>query len=71
MGHIYDNHNQLRDKFANYWAKVASEFADNPYVLGFELLNEPFPGNIYPNFLKMIPYWAENWILQPFYDIVA
>ena len=34
----------LRDSFAAFWAKVAQEFVDNPYVIGYELFNEPWAG---------------------------
>ena len=34
----------LRDSFAAFWAKVAQEFVGNPYVIGYELFNEPWAG---------------------------
>ena len=34
----------LQDRYAAAWAHVAARFAGNPDVLGYELLNEPFPG---------------------------
>lgn len=39
----------LQDKFVAYWTKVASRFANNPYVVGYDPINEPFPANIYKN----------------------
>jgi endoglycosylceramidase len=39
--------NSLLDKFGNYWKEVARAFKENPYVIGFELVNEPWPGNLY------------------------
>ena len=55
FGNLWNNKNGLLEKFANYWKKVASTFKDNPYVIGFELVNEPWPGNLYKNPLIMIP----------------
>ena len=39
--HLYDNKRGLQDQFVNYWKQVASTFKENPFVLGYELLNEP------------------------------
>lgn len=35
----------LMDHFAMAWQHVAGFFADNPYVIGYDLFNEPFPGS--------------------------
>jgi endoglycosylceramidase len=34
----------LQDRYAAAWAHVASRFAAAPHTLGFDLLNEPWPG---------------------------
>jgi endoglycosylceramidase len=34
----------LQDRYAAAWRHVAARFADNPGVLGYDLLNEPWPG---------------------------
>jgi endoglycosylceramidase len=34
----------LQDHYASAWAHVAQRFASNPHVLGYEIMNEPFPG---------------------------
>jgi endoglycosylceramidase len=44
---LYDNEQQIQDHFAQFWAQVAQRFKDNPYVLGYELLNEPWAGDVY------------------------
>jgi endoglycosylceramidase len=35
----------LQDHYARAWQKVAQRFAGNPCVIGYDLMNEPFPGS--------------------------
>jgi endoglycosylceramidase len=35
----------LQDRYAAAWRHVAERFRDNPNVLGYDLLNEPWPGS--------------------------
>lgn len=35
----------LQDRFAAAWRQVAKRFAAEPWVLGYDLFNEPFPGS--------------------------
>ncbi|HEY2438543.1 MAG TPA: cellulase family glycosylhydrolase, partial [Solirubrobacteraceae bacterium] len=37
----------LQQRYAAAWAHVARWFAGNPHVLGYELMNEPWPGTIW------------------------
>ena len=34
----------LQDHYAKAWKRVAARFANEPAVLGYDLMNEPFPG---------------------------
>jgi endoglycosylceramidase len=43
--HFWDNTDGLQDHYAASWAHVAQRFAHHPAVLGYDLLNEPWPGN--------------------------
>lgn len=37
----------LQERYAAAWKHVAHRFAGNPDVLGYEIMNEPFPGSDY------------------------
>ncbi|MBI2497379.1 MAG: cellulase family glycosylhydrolase [Opitutae bacterium] len=38
----------LQERYAAAWRKVAERFADNPTVVGYDLMNEPFAGSVVP-----------------------
>lgn len=50
---LYKNTDGLRDSWAQYWALLAGLWKDEPTVLGYELINEPFAGDVikYPELL--------------------
>lgn len=68
---LYHNVNGLQDKFLAYWDQVHSQFASNPYILGYDLLNEPWPGNFYANPGLLIPGHLDRDFLQPMYSRIA
>jgi endoglycosylceramidase len=35
----------LQDHYANAWGVLARRYAGNPWVIGYDLMNEPFPGS--------------------------
>lgn len=41
---LYYNEYGLRDRFIDYWQVLAERFHENEYVIGFDPINEPFPG---------------------------
>ena len=43
--HFFANDGGLQDHYAAAWAHVAARFRDAPNVLGYDLLNEPWPGS--------------------------
>lgn len=47
---FYRNENGVFDKFLKFWDHVSTRFADSEYVIGYDLLNEPWPANLYHNF---------------------
>ena len=58
----------LRDKFVRFWGKVATEFSASKYMLGYELINEPWAGDIIKEPDLLIPGIADRKYLQPMYD---
>lgn len=67
---LYDNTNGMRDYFGKFWAKVASSFK-HKNILGYEIINEPWAGNIYAQPSLLLPGVAGKDNLQPFYDVIA
>ncbi len=43
----YDDgdHADLQDHYADAWAAVAERFGDHPAVIGYDVMNEPYPGS--------------------------
>lgn len=68
---LFYNSTTLTAAFASFWAHVAARFADHPGVIAYELMNEPFSGNVYKNILLWVPPTADNWNMQPLYDQTA
>ena len=57
----------LEDHYAQTWENVASTFAGNPAVVGYELMNEPWPGTSWGATLLGGPFFA-NQQLVPMYN---
>ena len=72
---LYKNKDGILDAWGAMWAKIASRFKGRPEILGLELINEPFAGDLYNNPIIMVPSpspWnADRQNLQPAYDVVA
>lgn len=45
-------------------------FADNEYILGYELINEPWAGDIYDHPKLLIPGVADKDVLAPAYEVL-
>ena len=65
---LYSNVNKFQDYFLEYWTIVASSLSNVTSVLSYELINEPWSGDIYttPDFL--LPGLAGKQNLLPLYD---
>lgn len=60
--------------FLEFWTRVAKRFRQpdvSPHILAYELINEPWLGDIYANVSLLIPGEADRTNLQPFYDTVS
>ena len=40
---------KLQAEYARAWKHVAARFGGRPYVMGYDLLNEPWPGSVFPS----------------------
>ncbi|KAL5463688.1 hypothetical protein EMCRGX_G032612 [Ephydatia muelleri] len=67
---LYNNTDGLRDSWATFWAHAAQQFADNPFILGYELINEPFAGYWYDNPDLLVPTVADKVNLAPAYEVL-
>lgn len=45
FGALFNNKQHLNDKFVAYWDFTSARFAGNPYVVGYDPLNEPYAAN--------------------------
>ena len=64
---LWNNVDNMTDKFISFWDAVIFYFWDNPFVVGIDPLNEPWPGNLvlYPDL--QTPGYADANSLQPVY----
>ena len=63
---LWTNWNGVGDSFGDMWAYIASNFKDYENVIGYELLNEPFTGNLFKNPSLVF----NNPMVMPFYTTV-
>jgi len=65
---LYDNTNGLQDQFVKFWNLVSETFNNTEGVLGYELINEPWPGNGFLDPDLLLPGIADKVNLEPMYD---
>ena len=69
---LYTNFDGLRDSWAQFWKTIATAAqGTGNAVLGFELINEPWAGDIEKHPEQILPGVADRELLQPFYDVAA
>jgi endoglycosylceramidase len=69
---LYDNVNGIQDSFVAFWRTVATYFANNENVIGFELINEPWAGNAFRDPWYLLSQGLGDKInLAPMYDRAA
>ena len=64
---FYNNQNGIQDKFAEFWKVLAKKFKENPFVLGYDLWNEPWPGNLWSDLRNFLPGHSDRSQVLPFY----
>jgi endoglycosylceramidase len=67
---LYTNKHNLTDAFLNYWKVVAQKFANNPNVIGFDPINEPFPSDFIQDPTLLQPGIFDQKKLAPLYEKV-
>ena len=69
---IYNNDFGMQDKYVAYWTHVANRFSSNPYVIGYDPLNEPAPAFTNPleAIQRAVPGVFDHVGLQPLFDRV-
>lgn len=66
---FYKNEFNLQDKFASYWKFMADFFKkkQNTFIIGYDLWNEPWPGDVMSDYNLLYPSWPEKIRILPFY----
>ncbi len=64
---FYKNNSGSVDSWSQFWIKIAQTFGSYSNVLGYELINEPWFGNIYQNPSLILPGVAGSQNLLPVY----
>jgi len=68
---LYDNYNGVRDQYAEMWREVASKFVGGSRVLGYDLMNEPWAGDVGANPTLLAPGVADSKNLLPCWEEIA
>ncbi len=67
---LYDPDTTYQKSFLDFWQYTADYFKDLP-ILGYEIINEPWAGDLYSDPTLLLPGKAGSKNLLPFYDIVS
>jgi endoglycosylceramidase len=67
---FYENEHGVQDKFIDFWKVMATKFKDNKYIIGFDIWNEPWPGNMWSTFYGLWPGYATDTQVLPFFKKV-
>ena len=68
---IYRNKHGGLDDWGNTWVEVAKKFNGNKNILAYELMNEPWAGDVYADPLLLLPGEAGKKNLLPAYDNIV
>ena len=66
---MYNRSTLIYEEFMSFWDKVSTYFATNPNVAGYELINEPWLGDIYSYPKEMLESgYTDKEFLAPLYE---
>jgi endoglycosylceramidase len=68
FANLYNNVNGIRDRFLDFWNVTSAAFANNPYVLGYDPINEPFLANFWEHPALLLPGKFDRQVLQSLYQ---
>jgi endoglycosylceramidase len=68
FGQLYKNDDGLGDSFSNYWGELARQYKNYSSVLGYDLMNEPWAGDIYVDPTLLVPGVADQKNLEPLWN---
>lgn len=72
FGRLYKNQYGLGDAFAEYRKKLASEYVESiNVVVGYNLLNEPWAGDIQADPTLLVPGFADRKVLEDLWNLAA
>jgi endoglycosylceramidase len=64
---LYENVDGIADELVRFWVEVAKVFRGNEWVLGYELINEPWAGDVWAHPTLLVPGQADKKNLWPLY----
>ncbi|EGG17200.1 hypothetical protein DFA_08187 [Cavenderia fasciculata] len=68
---LYDNVDGILDEFVKYWQLLATTFVDSNTVIGYEIINEPWGGDVYKDPLLLVDLGhADRVNLAPLYNTI-
>jgi endoglycosylceramidase len=67
FGRFWSNEDGIRDRYIELFRMLADRYCDQPAVIGFEPMNEPFPG--WPGIVRYATWHRDQ--LYPFYEGVG
>ncbi|CAD8110655.1 unnamed protein product [Paramecium sonneborni] len=68
---LYENQNGLADFFGQFWQRIAEKSKNEWNVIGYEILNEPSPGNYQKGKVDFFwPGYANKKYLVSFYKLI-
>ncbi len=54
----------IQDHYAALWKTIARRYADNPVVIGYDIMNEPFPGSGAEKYVQAMVLAYGQWLAE-------